>query len=795
MKNIHWKNPIVWVFLLGLVLRLGSLAVNYEKMYWENDWRMSVPAVRMLEGKGLSLTDETGPSAYRPPLYILWLAGAYAIFGPFSEFGPSLLQILVSSLNVLLVYLLAKEIWKQKDYAVASALLLAIHPYVVYHDAALYHTFLSTALLLAGSFYLVRGINAEKPKPLFASGIFFGLCILILSTIVPWLALVILAGLVLWKIPFKKRATLTAVFAAGIFLAWSPWIIRNAIVFNEFVPLTTEAGVTLWMGNNPNSAELLKTRGHEASPVPKGTAFNLPSAYLGCVPEGWCRGGITEVEENTNLRDMAMGWITTHPWDFTRLTVWRFAGIWSPFLTPAKDIFASPILNTLVTYEYMFWNLLLAALFVVGMRIGWKERRRVPLILLPLLALTATGGYALFLYYTKYRIPFETVLLAICGAGLAELFRRMKKMRILAPLFLIALVLIPSAASAQETEAPNKYYKGTVESIQPAREFEAVLPGEGTFQDVRVRIEDKTSGWTVDAEYNDNSSTDADDLRVGDRVTVIRTEVFPGETRYIVTEKYRLPSLLVLLGIFFASAVAFAGRRGVTAILGLGFSMMLLVFYTIPSIVEGQEPFFVAAVSVFVIAIVSLTVAHGFSKQTGIALVSTLATLILSLGLSEIFVRVSKLAGAGTEEAFALQLSGYGNIDIRGLLLAGIVIGVLGVLDDVTTTQTAAIKGFSENGVRGFKNLYRAGSAVGREHIVSLVNTLALAYAGAALPLLLAFSVNEGRVPFWVILNGQMIAEEVVRTLIGSTALIFAVPISTFIAAKYYSQNSPPSTT
>ena len=130
-------------------------------------------------------------------------------------------------------------------------------------------------------------------------------------------------------------------------------------------------------------------------------------------------------------------------------------------------------------------------------------------------------------------------------------------------------------------------------------------------------------------------------------------------------------------------------------------------------------------------------------------------------------------------------------IDLRGLLLAGIVIGVLGVLDDVTTAQTAAIKEIAHvTGRIGVKPLFKKGLSVGREHIVSLVNTLALAYAGASLPLLLLFSMNEGVIPVWLVLNGEMIAEEVVRTLVGSTVLVLAVPLSTLLAAWYYGGNS-----
>lgn len=344
--------------------------------------------------------------------------------------------------------------------------------------------------------------------------------------------------------------------------------------------------------------------------------------------------------------------------------------------------------------------------------------------------------------------------------------------------------LFLSATPVLAQSPTDVYYKGTVESVEAPQAADPDFP-QDSFQRVKVRIPEG-SGSVVDAEYIQSPETETDDLRVGDRVTIVKTEAFPGETRYAVTDLYRLPSVAVLLVIFFLLAVIFAGWRGVTAVAGLLFSLFLLLKYTIPQIVDGRDPFTVAMVTVFVIAVISLTVAHGFSKQTGVALGSTLVTLVISLGLSELFVRTSRLLGRGTEEAFYLQYSGRGDIDLRGLLLAGIVIGVLGVLDDVTTTQTATVRSLAESGVRGFRELYRKSADVGREHIVSLVNTLALAYAGASLPLLLAFSINESRMPFWVVLNSEMITEEVIRTLVGSTSLVLAVPLSTLIAVWYY---------
>lgn len=421
---IFLRRPIVWIVLLGFVLRLGSMAVNHPQMRWQNDARMSIPAVRILEGKGLTLRDESGPTAYRPPLYILWLSGAYAIFGKFSTLGPSFLQILVSTGSILLLFLLTKQIFKRDREALTAALLLAIHPYTVYHDAALYHTFLSTALLLGGLLGLLKGIETKKAKPLLISGMLFGLCVLITSTIVPFLLLAIVLGLFLWKIPLRNRFMLVGIFILGMSFTWGPWIIRNAIAFNKFIPLTTESGVTLWMGNSPNAKELLPKRLHEGAPVPQGTPFNIPENYDGCRPEGWCRGGVSEYEENTALTAMATDWIKSHPTEFLELTAWRIFSIWSPLLTPEKNFSNSHILNGLIKYGFAAWNIVLFTLIVLGVGLAWKTKRHESVILQTLLAITGTGAYALFLYYTKYRIPFEAILLPFAGAGLVMLLER-----------------------------------------------------------------------------------------------------------------------------------------------------------------------------------------------------------------------------------------------------------------------------------------------------------------------------------------------------------------------------------
>ena len=259
--------------------------------------------------------------------------------------------------------------------------------------------------------------------------------------------------------------------------------------------------------------------------------------------------------------------------------------------------------------------------------------------------------------------------------------------------------------------------------------------------------------------------------------------IVDGGIEYFLREKYRLPSLIWLTAIFLLLAAIFGGRMGLQSAGGLIVSILILALFVVPKIIAGWNPLFVSFLGAFAITFTSLYLAHGFNRRTSIALASTMITLFIAALLAIIFVYAAKLFGLGSEEAMYLQSGPTAGINLRGLLLGGIIIGTLGILDDITTAQTAVIDELHHaNATLGFSGLYRAGISIGREHIASLVNSLALAYVGASLPLLLLFSTNRS-LPVWVIMNGEFIAEEVVRTLVGSSTLLFAVPISTILAA------------
>ncbi len=342
---------------------------------------------------------------------------------------------------------------------------------------------------------------------------------------------------------------------------------------------------------------------------------------------------------------------------------------------------------------------------------------------------------------------------------------------------------IPSSTQAVLHDTFPSYMLGNVLSIIEQKETEIAGFGDIT-QVVLVEIvsgNEKGSVQTI--EYTTTKAGSAHTLlREGDPVLMMKSPNNTGAL-YVVIDQFRLPIVAVFALFFFALAIALGRKRGFMSLFGLGISFVVLLAYVVPRIVAGDNPFLVSAIGSVVIAVVSIVLSHGFHRRSYVALVATLLTLTVAFGLAYLSVTFAMLTGASTEEAVYLQLGYLSGLDLRGLLLGGIVIGVLGVLDDVTTAQVAAVEEIHHaNPNLDFYELYKRGLSVGREHIAALINTLALAYVGASFPLFLLFSMPDNP-PLWVLLNTETIVEEILRALVGGTALILAVPLSTLLAA------------
>jgi uncharacterized membrane protein len=281
--------------------------------------------------------------------------------------------------------------------------------------------------------------------------------------------------------------------------------------------------------------------------------------------------------------------------------------------------------------------------------------------------------------------------------------------------------------------------------------------------------------------------------QVGDKVRLFQVDVPPGFQANVPPYSladYERRAPMVWLGIAFALLVVVTGRlRGLSSLVGLGLSLLIVLFFIVPAILHGESPLAVALVGSFAIMLTTIALAHGLGPKSMAACVGTACSLLLTAGLAVFATDLTHLSGFASEEATQLQVDVTG-LSIKGLVVAGMVIGALGVLDDVTVSQASTVMALQRaNPRQGFVSLFSEGLSVGRDHIAATVNTLVLAYAGAALPILLVFSV--GRISFGNAVNSEAVAEAIVATLVGSIGLIAAVPLTTALAALAARRMSP----
>jgi uncharacterized membrane protein len=291
------------------------------------------------------------------------------------------------------------------------------------------------------------------------------------------------------------------------------------------------------------------------------------------------------------------------------------------------------------------------------------------------------------------------------------------------------------------------------------------------------------------------TSTDADTvlsrLSPGDEIVLNDAGAdVPAEARYSFADIQRGTPLAVLAVVFAVVVVALGRLRGLLALAGIVLSMGVLLAYIFPALLDGAPPLGVALTGATVIAFGTLYLAHGVTDRTTVALLGTLASLGLTAALAVGFAAAAELSGLASEESLTL-LAFAPDLDFRGLLLAAIVIGTLGVLDDVTVTQVSAVWELRAGDPgRSRRDLYRAGIRIGRDHIASTVNTLVLAYAAAALPLLLIYT--QSGLAFGEVLTTETVAVEIVQTLVGSIGLVASVPLTTALACLVATRGERP---
>jgi len=369
----------------------------------------------------------------------------------------------------------------------------------------------------------------------------------------------------------------------------------------------------------------------------------------------------------------------------------------------------------------------------------------------------------------------------------------MKIKIIFTALLLLLITTKPSLAQEKQFQPPkqNFYIAKVVEIIdQGQKKMEGFT---AYFQTLRVKINDgsKSGKFTVIQNGSQTQINKDQLIKNGQTIIVAKTTYPNGQTQYSVYDFYRLNTLFFFIGIFFLSVVFIAGLKGLGSILGMLVSLGTIILFIIPSILKGSDPLQYTLIGSVFILTTSIYLAHGISKKTTIALFSTLIALFLTAGFAILAMNLNSITGLGDEDSFMLQFGQTSFINIKGLFLSGIIIGTLGALNDITTTQAATIQELKEaNPKYDLILLFEKGFKVGKEHIASLVNTLILAYAGSAFAIFIFLALNPSKIPYWVIFNNEIIADEVIKTIAGSMGLLLAVPIVTFIAAYFFSLKS-----
>jgi len=366
---------------------------------------------------------------------------------------------------------------------------------------------------------------------------------------------------------------------------------------------------------------------------------------------------------------------------------------------------------------------------------------------------------------------------------------RTAKILMLVGLFIIvALFSFSSSSRAQEEAFEGKPFEesleGVVVSVLEEKEI-GIGDEKHLFQKLKISItKGSLKNQTIIVKNGEFPAANIQRYEEGDKLIISHSKGLGGEDLFFISDYIRREGLVFLFLVFVVITVFVAGLWGLTSILGMSFSFLVIFKFILPQIISGANPVLIAIVGSIFIIPVTFYLSHGFNKKTHIAIVGTIIALIITGILAAIFVEVSKLTGFASEEAGFLQFEKQGLINMKGLLLAGIIIGTLGILDDVTVSQAAVAFQLKESNKKlSFGQLYNRAMKVGHDHISSMVNTLVLVYTGAALPLLLLF-INNPK-PFSEVINYELIADEIVRTLVGSIGLVLAVPITTILAAYF----------
>ena len=352
-----------------------------------------------------------------------------------------------------------------------------------------------------------------------------------------------------------------------------------------------------------------------------------------------------------------------------------------------------------------------------------------------------------------------------------------KSLSLLVLAFSLVVLFVPGLGVQMQDMGPgiNTYselLEGTVTQVEPGLEQEVLT----------LKVEKgRQKGDLVEVPYAAGDFISGVDYKKGDAL-VIMYSFPPGmEPSYAVVDYVRHPIILKLFLLFLGLSLLVTRWQGVTAFTGMAFSFAVLAKGILPLILNGFSPVWVTLLGMLLIVPVSFGLSHGWSKKTAVAMAGTLLTLIITGLLAAFFSKWAHLTGFASEEASYLRQAMGEQIQFLGLVLAGMIISILGVLDDVTISQAAVVSELHhvDQKLPPWR-LYAHAMRVGHDHIASIINTLVLIYVGSALPLVLLFM--QGEQSFVSVLNYENVAQELIQMLVGSIGLILAVPLTTLVA-------------
>lgn len=339
------------------------------------------------------------------------------------------------------------------------------------------------------------------------------------------------------------------------------------------------------------------------------------------------------------------------------------------------------------------------------------------------------------------------------------------------------LVFIPNAfaqTNEQETEAT---YRARI--VEVVHEEKKEVPNTGTvatYQTLTARIDTGPLAGTM-ITLNDNAFVS----HVGDSVYVRYFKAADGTEYFSVQEPYRIPALFLLLGMFVVAVLIFGGKQGFLALCALFISFGVIFKFLFPQILVSEHVVLVATATALLSLFVVMFVTHGFSRISASAFLGCSLSVVVTLLLAQYAVQMTRLTGFASEESVYLNLATSGRLDFLALLVGGIIIGVIGVIDDVAITQASVVEELHHaNTSISRLDLYRKALKVGKDHMGAVINTLILAYTGASLPLVLLLYTSTA--PLMELINREAIAIEIVRSIVGSIGLLAAVPLTTLIA-------------